>query len=223
MRRKVTRLFEQFRPEHYQLELQLDTEAMKFHGTVTINGQKTGRPSKRLTFHQNGLKITAASVIRHDKKGEQKFSVDRINHHGSFDEVRLHTKEKLFPGKFSVQIAFSGNITKPMNGIYPCFFKHDGQDKKLIATQFESHHAARCSHALTSRKPKLPMILFSQPPPEIQYLPILQLKNRQLSIARLQPSCKRQRLKLRRRCQRIFWHLYMVIYDIKRPVLKTEW
>jgi aminopeptidase N len=141
MRRKVTRLFEQFRPEHYQLELQLDTEAMKFHGTVTINGQKTGRPSKRLTFHQNGLKITAASVIRHDKKGEQKFSVDRINHHGSFDEVRLHTKEKLFPGKFSVQIAFSGNITKPMNGIYPCFFKHDGQDKKLIATQFESHHA----------------------------------------------------------------------------------
>src|SRR2546430_13660977 len=36
---------------------------------------------------------------------------------------------------------FKGEITRPMNGIYPCFFKHDGQDKKLIATQFESHHA----------------------------------------------------------------------------------
>src|SRR2546430_9810363 len=36
---------------------------------------------------------------------------------------------------------FKGEITRPMNGIYPCFFKHDGQDKKLLATQFESHHA----------------------------------------------------------------------------------
>jgi puromycin-sensitive aminopeptidase len=36
---------------------------------------------------------------------------------------------------------FKGEITRPMNGIYPCFFKHDGKDKKLIATQFESHHA----------------------------------------------------------------------------------
>ncbi len=36
---------------------------------------------------------------------------------------------------------FEGVITRPMNGIYPCVFEHDGEQKKLIATQFESHHA----------------------------------------------------------------------------------
>src|SRR5206468_2507095 len=40
-----------------------------------------------------------------------------------------------------VQIEFSGQITEPMHGIYPCNFKLDGQPKQLIATQFESHHA----------------------------------------------------------------------------------
>jgi aminopeptidase N len=47
----------------------------------------------------------------------------------------------IYPGDYTVTMEFSGEITRPMNGIYPCFFKHGGQDKMLIATQFESHHA----------------------------------------------------------------------------------
>lgn len=138
---KVRRLFEQFQPDNYNLTLTIDDEAMSFKGTVTIRGKKTGRPSERLTFHQKQLKITKASIVKHDKKGDQSFAVDRINNQDSFDEVRLHTESSLYPGDYTVTMEFEGTITRPMNGIYPCFFEHDGQQKKLIATQFESHHA----------------------------------------------------------------------------------
>jgi aminopeptidase N len=141
MGKKVTRLYEQFQPEHYDLSLDVDRDAMKFSGTVTIRGKKAGRPAERLTFHQKGLKITAATVVKHDKAGDSPVNIVRINNQNSLDEVRLHADKAIYPGDYTVTLRFQGEITRPMSGIYPCFFKHEGQDKMLIATQFESHHA----------------------------------------------------------------------------------
>jgi aminopeptidase N len=88
------------------------------------------------------LKIKSAAIIKKDKKqGESNIEVDRINLHRSYDELRLHTKDQLFPGEYVITIEFSGKITEPMHGIYPCNFTLGGQKKQLIATQFESHHA----------------------------------------------------------------------------------
>lgn len=141
MAKKVTRLYEQFQPEHYDLKLDVDRDTLTFVGTVVIKGKKVGRPSSRLTLHQKDLKITSAKIIKHDKKGDQAVEVTRINLQKSFDEVRLHTKNEIYAGEYTVTLEFKGAVTRPMNGIYPCFFKHDGKDKQLIATQFESHHA----------------------------------------------------------------------------------
>lgn len=131
----------QFQPEHYDLELRPDRDGMTFSGTATIRGQKVGRPAERLTFHQKGLKITGATALKHDKNGDHPVNITRINNQNSFDEVRLHSDKPVYPGNYTVTLEFTGKITRPMNGIYPCYFKHDGQDKLLIATQFESHHA----------------------------------------------------------------------------------
>ena len=141
MGKKVTRLYGQFQPEHYELELKPDRDTMAFSGTVTVRGRKTGRPSERLTFHQKELKITKATVVKHDKQGDKPLKIARINNQNSFDEVRLHAAEMVYPGEYTVTMEFEGQITRPMNGIYPCYFTHDGKDKLLIATQFESHHA----------------------------------------------------------------------------------
>jgi puromycin-sensitive aminopeptidase len=141
MSKKVRRLYEQFQPEHYDLSLRLDRQAMTFSGQLTVKGKKTGRPSQRLSFHQKELKITKATIVKHDKKGDQQLTVSRINNQNSFDEVRLHAGGMVYPGNYTVTMEFEGTITKPMNGIYPCFFKQDGQEKVLLATQFESHHA----------------------------------------------------------------------------------
>ena len=140
--RSVKRLYSEFQPERYELYLEPDRENMSFRGRVKINGKKVGRPSQRLTLHQNGLKIKSVKLTKLDKKsGEQAIEVIRINTQKSFDELRLHTAEQLFPGEYGLEIEFSGQITEPMHGIYPCNFKLNGQDKQLIATQFESHHA----------------------------------------------------------------------------------
>ncbi len=141
MSKNVTRLFEQFVPEHYELELEPNKTTMTFKGTVIIRGRKIGRPTQRLTFHQKDLKVTSATITKFYKGEETDMHVDRINTQDTFDELRLHTKDKLVAGQYSVNIEFNGTITKPMNGLYPCFFKENGKEKILLATQFESHHA----------------------------------------------------------------------------------
>jgi aminopeptidase N len=141
MAKKVTRLYEQFQPEHYDLRLAVDRDAMTFSGSVTIRGKKVGRPAERLKFHQKGLKITSATVVKHDKNGDQPINITRINNQNTLDEVRLHADKSIYPGEYTVTMNFEGTVTRPMNGIYPCFFTHDDKDKQLVATQFESHHA----------------------------------------------------------------------------------
>lgn len=140
--KKVKRLYEEFQPEHYDLTLHPDRDSKSFSGSVKIKGRKTGRPSQRITLHQKGLKISSAKVIKHDKKsGVIELPVARVNLQKSFDELRLHFNEQIYPGMYTLEIEFSGRITEPMHGIYPCNFEIDGQKKQLIATQFESHHA----------------------------------------------------------------------------------
>lgn len=139
--KKVKRLYDQFKPTHYTLDLVPDKSSMTFVGSIRIIGHKAGRPSQRITLHQKDLKITKARVTYHGKKGDENINIDRINNHNSFDEVRLHADKLLFPGSYTITLVFSGLITKAMNGIYPCNYVHDKKDKMLIATQFESHHA----------------------------------------------------------------------------------
>ena len=141
MSASVTRLFTQFQPEAYDLTLDLDRANMKFSGSVTITGRKVGRPSKRITFHQKDLKVTAATIRVKDKKGERQIPVARINQHKSYDEVRLHADTLLYPGQYTVTLNFNAAITPGMTGVYPCYFKQDGIELALLATQFESHHA----------------------------------------------------------------------------------
>lgn len=174
MGKAVKRLFEQFKPQHYLLDIALDTKKQTFNGSAIITGFKLGRPSQRLTFHQKDLHITKAHVTKHDKKGDTELKIDRINRHNAFDEVRLHAKETMYPGQYTVRLEFEGKITRQMNGLYPCFFKEDGLEKKLYATQFESHHArevfpcidepeAKATFQLTLTAPKDQLVLSNTP------------------------------------------------------------
>ncbi len=141
MTKKVARLYDQFQPENYKLELEANKSNKTFTGTVRITGKKVGRPSKRITLHQEGLTFTAARVVKRDKKGEAELMVARINKQSTFDEVRLHFDEILYPGLYFIELSFSGLISPQMNGIYLSNFEHDGKAKELVATQFESHYA----------------------------------------------------------------------------------
>lgn len=141
MSKNVTRLFEQFQPENYQLSLTLDKDALTFSGKVIITGQKVGRPSQRITLHQKDLKVTAATLTKHDKRGKAEIPVTRRGIHKKFDELRLHTDGLIYPGKYTITVEFTGTITENLNGLYPSHYTLDGKDGIVLGTQFESHHA----------------------------------------------------------------------------------
>jgi aminopeptidase N len=139
MSKKVQRLVQQFQPVTYRLELEPNRDSMRLRGSVTIKGRKLGRPSQRFTFHQKDLKITNATITKHDKKGDTKISVARINHQRTLDEIRLHTKDLLYAGSYTVTMHFDGPVQDSMHGIYACNYEVNGQKQKIISTQFESH------------------------------------------------------------------------------------
>lgn len=139
--KSVARLYEQFKPSHYDINLSIDKKNLTFFGKVTIEGTKTGRPSKRITFHQKGLNIHDARIQCIQKQQSSEISIKRIHIHEKYDEVRLHTENLIYPGVYIVEIAFNGIISSDMQGIYPSNYEHKGKTETIIGTQFESHHA----------------------------------------------------------------------------------
>lgn len=126
----VSRLIETFTPSNYNLSLTLEREARRFHGTVVITGNALSE-STSLRLHSKDLTITTALI-----------DGSTVNtHHDEHDELVLEASQPLAAGEHIITVQFSGDITDTMNGLYPCYFTHNGQKKELLATQFESHYA----------------------------------------------------------------------------------
>lgn len=142
MARNVRRLYKQFVPTHYDLNISISENKTSFTGKAVIRGRRIGQPSKRITLHQKALKVTSARIEHTDKKGNNsEIPVSRIMSQNSRDELRLHSGQTIYSGSYTLTLEFSGEITKNMEGVYPCFFKENDGEKQLVATQFESHHA----------------------------------------------------------------------------------
>lgn len=141
MPKSVRRLYSELKPISYELTIAPDAENLTFRGSVTVRLKKAGRPSQRLTFHQHGLTVDNAEITFKDKKGVRTLPVIRINNQNTLDEVRLHTDVMVYSGEYEVHMKFHGRITRNMTGLYPCFFKLNGVEHTLLATQFESHYA----------------------------------------------------------------------------------
>jgi len=125
----VSRLIDQFVPEHYQLSLTLQRVERVFSGLVVIKGT-TITDEKTILVHTKDLTIESITV---DGKAAS-FTP------GENDELIISHPD-ITRAKHIVTIAFNGTITNGMHGLYPCFYEHDGAKKELLATQFESHHA----------------------------------------------------------------------------------
>ncbi|HUC95591.1 MAG TPA: M1 family metallopeptidase [Candidatus Saccharimonadia bacterium] len=137
----VKRLYRGFRPESYTLKLSPNTNTESFTGSVVIEGLKVGPLSKRITLHQKDLKIKSSKIFYITKNDRLPIQVDRINCHKKYDEVRFHSKANLRNGKYIIELEFDGKISKNLNGIYISEYKEKNKTHKVIATQFESHHA----------------------------------------------------------------------------------
>lgn len=181
----VARLYTQFKPKQYDIEFDFDEDAMRFRGTVVLSGNKVGRPSKRITLHQHGLKLTHASIVKLDKKNDHELTVVRINNQKSLQEVRLHTEEMVYPGEYVLTLEFEAPLTTGMTGIYPCFFKDGDADKQLIMTQFESHHAREAFPCIDEPEAKAVFNLTLKTRTDITTLANTPIKSQQVEADRL--------------------------------------
>ncbi len=142
MSKAVTRLYNSFQPEHYDLRLEPDATSGIARGSVTIRGKRVGKPSSRMTFHGLGITVLAATITKHDKKlGDVSVEISRINTQETLNEIRLHTETMLYPGDYTISLDFESKVQDSMHGIYKSRYTRDGKDLVLISTQFESHHA----------------------------------------------------------------------------------
>jgi aminopeptidase N len=99
-----------FQPNVYKLNTLEHLNNGRFTANLTIEGKKMPPPNKRITLHQNGLRIMSAKIKGKTKKGEVEFTVTRINHLKSFQEVRIHTEQTLYPGFYTIELTYSGKI-----------------------------------------------------------------------------------------------------------------
>jgi len=127
----IEKLYETLQPTQYKLQLDINTESSEFSGTVTIEANIT-KPTSVLRLHSKDLTITKAQINEVEVTSFKE---------GAHDMLGLISDTQLDAGTAKIFIAFEGKITDAMHGMYPCYFEHEGKKKKLIATQFESHHA----------------------------------------------------------------------------------
>lgn len=126
----VSRLINTFAPEHYQLSVTLDRVGRTFTGTVTIQGT-TAPDATTIILHAKDLLIRSTTL-------DGKEATSSLNE--TTQELTISHPD-IIAGNHTVVVAFSGDITDGMHGLYPCYYEHDGEKKELLATQFESHHA----------------------------------------------------------------------------------
>lgn len=127
----IRQLHEIFSPETYKLELTLNRQSRTFSGAVNISGQLQ-KDGHQILLHAKDLEITNVTI------GGQTATATLET---KTDELTLSSQQPLEAGEHNLRLEFSGKITDSMNGLYPCYFKLDGKDEELLATQFESHHA----------------------------------------------------------------------------------
>ena len=129
----VNRLVEKFKPEHYELKLDLaQAKNREFNGIVDIFGEINDE--KEIALHSKDLEIKKIISTNDIKLNFSEAENDEI----LVDIKKLNFKKG---DKIQLKIEFSGKITDAMHGLYPCYYKENGEKKELFATQFESHHA----------------------------------------------------------------------------------
>lgn len=179
---KIKRLYEGYRPSNYQLHINIDEPNMAFNGKVVISGKKVGKPSERLTFHQKNLKITKAKVTKFSKKGQEDIEITRVNCHKSYDEVRLHADQMLYPGEYSIEIEFSGKFVDGQTvGFYPSTFDYEGKKEYIFTTQFESHHAREAFPCIDEPEAKATFDLSLQTKNDVVVLANTEIKSEKIS------------------------------------------
>ncbi|WP_125704888.1 M1 family metallopeptidase [Lacticaseibacillus daqingensis] len=118
-----THFYQTFQPAHYDLFLDIDRGNKLITGQTTITGHAT---TATIALHQKYLKVTAVTA------GDDPvpFTLD-----DAAEAVRLTLPQA---GDVTVTLTYTAPLTDTMMGIYPSYYKLNGERKQIIGTQFET-------------------------------------------------------------------------------------
>lgn len=122
----VEHLINNLVPSHYDLYFDIDRKSKTFSGKTRI---EANAKSESFKLHQKDLNFSEVRI----NGSPVSFEIDNDN-----DHIVIAAGQT---GDITIELDYSGNITDNMDGIYPCYYTHNGQKKELVATQFESHFA----------------------------------------------------------------------------------
>ncbi|QZN93003.1 M1 family metallopeptidase [Limosilactobacillus panis] len=117
------RLLSMFQPDHYDLYLNINREKKLITGTTTIAGHANQPVIK---INQKFLHINDVTVDRKPVPFTVKDDEEAV-------EITLPAA-----GDVKLSIDYTAPLTDTMMGIYPSYYKVNGEQKQIIGTQFET-------------------------------------------------------------------------------------
>ncbi len=133
------RLPSTIRPGHYDIALDLDLDAERFSGSVTVDAEVTAA-TEVVVLNSDGLEITAAAIVVGGERSDCTVEID-----AETERLSLRPPQALAVGPIAVELSFSGAFNDQLVGPYLSHFTDDeGTAHKLATTQFEATHARKC-------------------------------------------------------------------------------
>ena len=126
-------------PERYEIKLTPDLSAATFAGEEKVSIQVI-EPVRQIVVNAAELEFQAVSIrAPGGKLARGNVTLDSENEQATFNFPEI-----LNPGRWELQITFSGILNDKLHGFYRSTYKDpNGQEKTLASTQFESTDARR--------------------------------------------------------------------------------
>jgi puromycin-sensitive aminopeptidase len=136
------RLDDGIRPSHYDVLLDIDLDAARFSGRVTIHID-VDTATDLVRLHAVDLEITEVVVSAADGAIPATCTMD-----AGIEQLHVRTERALGPGAATLEFGFTGSLGDRLVGLYRSTFTVDDADgtpheHALAVTQFESTHARR--------------------------------------------------------------------------------
>lgn len=122
------RLPADIKPERYKIFIKPDFNSFSFNGEETIE-VVVNKPTKEIVLHAAELEIFSSEAkVKYNKKSET---------------ATLIYPKVIKKGEHKIKLKFTGTLNDKMRGFYRSKYNHDGVDKHLATSQFESTDARR--------------------------------------------------------------------------------
>jgi puromycin-sensitive aminopeptidase len=126
-------------PERYEIKLAPDLSTARFAGEETVSIQVI-EPVRQIVVNAAELEFQAVFI----KGPGGKLAQGNVALDSENEQAAFNFPEILNPGRWELQITFSGILNDKLHGFYRSTYKDpNGQEKTLASTQFESTDARR--------------------------------------------------------------------------------